>query len=130
MNNKLTNKQDNKQTEDKTTVINVFSMLLAAGFAYVVFTNPLEISSLYLALMSIAIFIFWSYVSSKTSTGVRFIAFSKETRIELLKVVWPKKDNVVQTTIMVLIAVIIMAIFLWAVDSVFTYLVQAITDIR
>lgn len=125
MNNKITN----TQPESKTTVMNAFSMLLAAILAYIVLANPLGVNTLYLALMAIAIFIFWSYISSKTSTGIRFIAFSKETRIELLKVVWPKKDNVVQTTIMVLIAVIIMAIFLWAVDAVFTYLVQAITNI-
>jgi preprotein translocase subunit SecE len=51
----------------------------------------------------------------------------KETRIELRKVVWPTRQETIKTTGFVLIAVIIVAIFLWIVDAFFTWGVQSIS---
>jgi preprotein translocase subunit SecE len=71
----------------------------------------------------VAIFIFL-----KSEQGSRLIVFLKETRIELRKVVWPTKDETIKTTGMIMIAVVIVAIFLWIVDAFFTWAVQLITN--
>jgi preprotein translocase subunit SecE len=45
-------------------------------------------------------------------------AFVSETRSELKKVTFPSRDEVVATTIVVLIASVIFAVYLWVSDIV------------
>lgn len=45
-------------------------------------------------------------------------------RIEIRKVFWPKKDELVKTTLMVLVIVAIFAIFLTIVDGLLTLLIK------
>ncbi len=52
--------------------------------------------------------------------------FLAETRSELKKVTFPSRDEVVGTTIVVLIASVIFALFLWAADQV---IIQVYTQI-
>ena len=65
----------------------------------------------------------------KSSQGDRFQHFLKETRIELRKVVWPTRQETFKTTGIIMIAVVIVAIFLWIVDAFFTWGVQSISSI-
>ena len=48
----------------------------------------------------------------------RFMTFVRETRSELNKVTFPKRTEVVGTTIVVIATMFIFGIFLWAVDIV------------
>jgi len=50
--------------------------------------------------------------------------FFSNVRGELDKVTWPTKKDTYSSTIVVLIFVLLVAIFLWAVDSVLAVLVQ------
>ena len=43
--------------------------------------------------------------------------FTYDARVELKKVVWSTKDEVIQTTIIVFIVVIIMSVLLWLLDK-------------
>lgn len=54
---------------------------------------------------------------SITDIGRRGLGFLKDARVEVRKVVWPTRQETIQTTFMVLIMVFIVAIMLWAVDS-------------
>ena len=65
-------------------------------------------------------------IISTTLIGQNLISFGREARMEVRKVVWPTRQETVQTTIMVVIAVIIIGIFLWLIDML---LAQAITMI-
>ena len=58
----------------------------------------------------------------------KIIAFLKESLYELMeKTVWPSKDQVKNTTIVVIISIIVIALFLYAVDLLsiraFNYLI-------
>jgi preprotein translocase subunit SecE len=55
-------------------------------------------------------------VAFQTESGKRFWEFALESRTELKKVVWPTRKETVQTTMMVLGVVAIVAVILWAVD--------------
>ncbi len=54
--------------------------------------------------------------------------FLRETREELKKVVWPSRDEVLGSTLVVLAAVILISIFLFIVDhgfeAIFNWLVR------
>ena len=54
-----------------------------------------------------------------TDQGKRALGFYKTARVELRKVIWPGRQEVVQSTIMVVVVVIVTAIVLWGVDTLF-----------
>jgi preprotein translocase subunit SecE len=56
--------------------------------------------------------------------GKRFYAYSQDSIEETRKVVWPARKETMQTTGLVIAFVIVMALFLWAVDATLTWLVQ------
>jgi preprotein translocase subunit SecE len=66
-------------------------------------------------------------ISSTTNLGQSLIGFGREARMEVRKVVWPTRQETVQTTFMVIVAVIIIGIFLWLVDMLLAEAIQMIT---
>lgn len=53
----------------------------------------------------------------------KVINFIKETRVEMSRVTWPTQNIIVRDTILVVIVSLGLAIFLGALDKVFTFLV-------
>ena len=104
-------------------------LILVAGLA-LYYVNPLDFNSLTKVLITLLVFIGAAVVFIKSSQGDRFVHFLKETRIELRKVVWPTREETAKTTGIIMIAVVIVAIFLWIVDAFFTWGVQSISSIN
>ncbi len=52
--------------------------------------------------------------------------FIRQVRTEIGKVVWPSRQETVQTAIMVLIMTIILAVFFLGVDAVFAAIVKGL----
>lgn len=52
-----------------------------------------------------------------TEPGQRFLGFAKESIAEAKKVVWPSRKETMQTTGVVFLFVVVMAIFLWLTDK-------------
>ena len=52
--------------------------------------------------------------------------FMREVRAEAKKVVWPERKEAIQSTIMVLVKVIFVALLLWAVDGILGWFVQKV----
>ncbi|GAA3730164.1 preprotein translocase subunit SecE [Sphingorhabdus rigui] len=59
---------------------------------------------------------------AKTNPG----EFIRQVRTEIGKVVWPSRQETVQTAIMVLILTIILAVFFLGVDAVFAAIVKGL----
>ena len=93
----------------------------------VFYLNPLGLTTLFKVLIMLFGLVVAAAIFIKSPQGDRFLHFVKETRIELRKVVWPTREETIKTTGFVLIAVIIVAIFLWIVDAFFTWGVQSIS---
>lgn len=53
--------------------------------------------------------------------------FFKDVRIELTKVIWPGRDEVVSSTVVVLVAVAFFAIFIGVIDLVFATVIKLIS---
>ena len=66
-------------------------------------------------------------ISATTMLGQNLIGFGREARMEVRKVVWPTRQETVQTTFMVIVAVIIIGIFLWLIDMLLAEAIQLIT---
>ena len=52
-----------------------------------------------------------------TEQGHRLVAFVRESIAEARKVVWPTRKETLQTTAMVFVFVLVMAVFLWLTDK-------------
>ncbi len=52
--------------------------------------------------------------------------FLREVQAEAKKVVWPERKEAMQSTLMVVVMVIFVALFMWAVDSTLSWLVQKV----
>ena len=104
-------------------------LIVVAGLA-LYYVNPLGFNGLTKVLITLLVFIGAAVVFIKSSQGDRFVHFLKETRIELRKVVWPTREETAKTTGIIMIAVVIVAIFLWIVDAFFTWGVQSISSIN
>ncbi|WP_438504165.1 preprotein translocase subunit SecE [Acinetobacter towneri] len=50
----------------------------------------------------------------------------KEARVEIRKVVWPTRQETMQTTLIVVAVVLVMALLLWGLDSLLGWLVSLI----
>lgn len=66
-------------------------------------------------------------IVATTYMGQAVISFARESRMEVRKVVWPTRQETVQTTFMVIVAVIIIGIFLWLVDMLLAQAIQLLT---
>ena len=55
-------------------------------------------------------------IALQTDKGRTLASFVKDAQIEVRKVVWPTRQETVQTTLVVMVVVVIIAIFLWLLD--------------
>ena len=75
-----------------------------------------------LAVAGISIFI-----AAQSSTGKNIIGFIGGARTEVRKVVWPTRAETTQTTLAVMVMVILVGIFLWLLDMVLLWAIQTLT---
>ena len=104
-------------------------LIVVAGLA-LYYVNPLGLNALTKVLVTLVVFVIAVTVFVKSEQGDRFVHFLKETRIELRKVVWPTRPETIKTTGIIMVAVVIVAIFLWIIDAFFTWGVQSISSIN
>ena len=63
-------------------------------------------------------------IAFSTDKGRTAWEFMRESRTELRKVVWPTRKETTQTTLVVIGVVILVAIFLWMIDGIFSWAVR------
>jgi preprotein translocase subunit SecE len=59
--------------------------------------------------------------------GRRFWAFVLDSRIELRKVVWPNREETLQTTLVVLGFVVVAGLFFWLLDALLAWATRYLT---
>jgi preprotein translocase subunit SecE len=58
----------------------------------------------------------------------KIIQFLTEARDELRKVTWPDREEVTSFTIVVVVTVVVVSVFLWAVDTGLMILIQTVMN--
>lgn len=66
-------------------------------------------------------------VALQTAVGRSIWQFATDSRFEVRKVVWPSRQETLQTLLIITIAVLITALFLWAVDALLFAIVRYLT---
>ena len=67
------------------------------------------------------------FVAMQTVVGRRVWSFAADARSEVRKVVWPSRQETVQTTLIVFAMVLVMGIILWLVDMALMAIVRSVT---
>ncbi|QCF24941.1 preprotein translocase subunit SecE [Hydrocarboniclastica marina] len=83
-------------------------------------------SLLYRVLAVVALAIVAGVIALQTSKGKRFAQLLKEARVEIRKVVWPTRQELTQTTLIVIVFVLVVALLLWGMDSLISWGVSGI----
>jgi len=70
-----------------------------------------------------------AFIIYQTALGKRVVSFFRDARTEVRKVVWPSRAETTQTTLTVMVIVIIVGLFLWMFDSVLSSLFRMLTGV-
>ena len=100
------------------------AVLLVSIVGYYYFTNHSDLIRVLGMLAGAAIAV---AIALQTSIGKTALAYVQGSRTELRRMVWPTRRETVQTTLMVVVVVLILAIFIWALDIVLAWGVQLLT---
>ena len=113
----------NKGSASKT-LDNIKWLLAIMVFAAAVIGNSylVEVAFLYRVLGVLVLFILGLGLISITNFGINAIKLMKESRTEIRKVVWPTRMETTQTFMIIFIAIIILCLFFWGLESLLSFL--------
>ncbi len=100
-------------------------LMLAAGiggfYYYEAYSLLLRVLGL-LAVAGVAV-----AIAMQTMIGRKVWLFASDSRTEVRKVVWPSRQETIQTTLIVFAMVLVMGIILWLVDMALMAIVRSVT---
>ncbi|WP_066570382.1 preprotein translocase subunit SecE [Snodgrassella sp. CFCC 13594] len=120
---KLKLQQEQRQSKRADSVKFILAAILVAvgvwAFYALAAQLPVYIRSLFPlvgVVVAIAIVFFW------TATGRELTSYVRESVVEAKKVVWPERNETLRMTLFVIVFVAILALFIWGVDSLISWL--------
>jgi len=102
------------------------AVLLLAGGIYA-FYHFQEMHAVLRVLGLLAVAAIAVLLASQTVFGRQVAGFVSGANSEVRRVVWPSRTETVQTTMAVLLVVLLVGIFLWLLDMVLLYGIQLLT---
>ncbi len=100
---------------DTVKLIVALALILAGLGGFYYFSGE---STLYRVLGLLAVTALAVGVFVTTAPGRSLVGFLKGARAEVRKMVWPTRQEAAQTTLVVMVLVLLVGIFLWLVDMV------------
>lgn len=95
---------------------------LSANYYFAEQPLPIHIIG-WLILAPLTLFIFF-----QTEKGRVAWDFLRDARVEMKKIIWPSRQETVQTSVLVIGLVIIMGLILWCIDSILLWIVSKLTS--
>jgi preprotein translocase subunit SecE len=119
-----------EQTETQASAFDAVKLALSvlvfaagiAGFYYLGEQPPVVRWLIVLAGFGVA-----CAIAMQSSYGRDFWQFVQTSRIELRKVVWPNRQETLQTTLVVLVFVLVSGLFFWLLDMVLAWATKQLT---
>ena len=111
-------------TLDTVKLVLALVILVAGIVAYYYYA---DIGLIYRVLGVIATTLASIGIMLTTVVGRNFLGFLKESRVEVRKVVWPTRQETVQTTLVVVALVLIVGLLLWTLDAALFWVISHLT---
>jgi preprotein translocase subunit SecE len=125
MASKIENQVQTKLDWLKWLVIAVLTVTgLAANYYYSQQPWPLRL------IAGLAVIAIVMGIVMQTQQGIRALSFARDSRMELRKVVWPTRQETMQTTLIIAVMVVILALVLWGLDGILVSLIGWLTGQR
>lgn len=105
----------------KWTAAVILAALAVVGNSY--FADQ---AMLYRVLGVVALGLAAAGVALTTAKGRELIELARSSRKEIQRVVWPTRQETVQTTIIVLVAVLLVGLMLWLIDTLLGWAMSGI----
>jgi preprotein translocase subunit SecE len=120
----------NQKSQTEASSLDTVKLLLAVGivvgaifgFYYLDAYSPLLRAIGLLALVGVAVALVY-----QTAKGRAVWEFAAASKMEVRKVVWPSRQETVQTTLIVFVMVLIMGIVLWLFDMALAAILRVLT---
>ena len=100
------------------------AIFLAGILAYYVLP---DVSVLLRAIGVLVGVLLGAFVALQSAQGQELWKFIQTARVELRKVVWPTREETIQTTIAVFVFALIMGVFFWLLDLSLLYITSYLT---
>jgi preprotein translocase subunit SecE len=107
------------KVEDQPTFVDTAKLALAVGILVASIVGYYYFPTAPIALRALGVlvaFVLAAWVALQSVQGQSIWKFIQASRVELRKVVWPTREETIQTTIAVLIFAVIMGVFFWLLD--------------
>jgi preprotein translocase subunit SecE len=104
-------------------VIVIITLVALSTSYFLNMSTPIKVT---VWLIWLALVVGFGYM---TTSGKQLFEFFKEAKIELLKVVWPTRQETIQTTTIVMVMVAITGFVLWGIDSGMMWMVGKVTHL-
>ena len=117
-------------TQVESSALDTVKLTLAAGIivaAILGFYYFDAYSQLLRVLGLLAVVIVAVFIAYQTLLGKRVWHFVSDAKVEVRKVVWPSRQETVQTTLIVFVMVLIMGVVLWLFDMLLGAILRALT---
>ncbi|SFR64564.1 preprotein translocase subunit SecE [Thiomicrospira sp. ALE5] len=122
--NKKPEVQEARSTADTAKLVLSLAILLGGIYAYYALSDLHAVVRVLIVLAGVA---GATAVLYTTALGGSWFKYLIQTKKEVRQVVWPTRKETAQTTLIVVIAVIIVGIFLWLIDMFFLWAVKLLT---
>jgi preprotein translocase subunit SecE len=99
-------------------------VLLAGIYGFYHFADE---SLLYRVLGLLAVAVVALTIAYQSAAGRRAWSFVQDSRTEVRKVVWPTRNETIQTTLIVILLVLLVCVILWALDGFLGWGFRALT---
>ena len=116
-----TSTESHTSSFDVLKIIVAIALVLAAMSGFYYFS---EESFLYRVLGLLAVVGVAVAIALTTHSGKNLIGFMGNAKTEVRKIVWPTRAETIQTTLVVIFMVTLLAVFLMIVDSILAWLVK------
>ena len=109
---------------DNVKIALAIACVIAGVAAYYYYSDLAVVLRVLMVLAGLAVGAFVAWLSQP---GKEFLAFAQEAKAEAGRVSWPNRKETMQTTMIVFAFVVVMALFLFAVDATLAWVVKLAT---
>ncbi|MBN8414064.1 preprotein translocase subunit SecE [Halomonas denitrificans] len=113
--------QESRHDGLKWAVVVVLLVLAVVGNTYFA-DQPL----LYRVLGVVALSVVAALVALMTTKGRELVELARSARKEIQRVVWPTRPETIQTTAIVLVAVLVVGLLLWLIDTLLSWAMSGV----
>ncbi|MEC9483236.1 MAG: preprotein translocase subunit SecE [Halomonas sp.] len=113
--------QDSRHDGAKWAVVVILVALAVIGNGY--FSDQ---ALLYRVLGVVALSVAAAAVALTTAKGRSLLELARSSRKEIQRVVWPTRQETIQTTAIVLVAVLLVGLMLWLIDTLLSWAMSGI----